>query len=370
MAPGIRRGCNACCSGSLTDYSPPVTGSIRTTLLLLVALPVCSGAQTLVSPNDPIYGHLRVWEQRGLVKWLPPIRPLPAPIVRDALQEAAGSEHDTDRRIAERLLNRYFGPRPWQVEGRVTARSKAVQAGTTQPAANADSRIPIVPGLHAGVKMPIGDHFGFGVSARSLPTAPPGRPAPADRITPRYVYDPDDPYDPIAPNDGITLLGQAYHVDPGRHGIRRSAGPARSAGRLVRAGRLRAKLLRLRGRQHHRVLVRPTFRLPFGRVSRPVADLFGAVPGLGRRLRMQQGRWGRLRHPRHALLPARAGRRAERPSQQIPDGPVAQLLSGGLARVDGASVGDVRRPAVADVPLAGASQPVPADLSERLRQLP
>ena len=57
-------------------------------LAALIGLPLCAGAQTLVSPN-PVYGHLRAWEQRGLIDWLPPLRPLPAPLVRSALQRVA-----------------------------------------------------------------------------------------------------------------------------------------------------------------------------------------------------------------------------------------------------------------------------------------
>ena len=52
-----------------------IGGLITATALTLFVLPICVGAQTLVSPDDPIYGHLHLWEQRGVIDWLSPLRP-------------------------------------------------------------------------------------------------------------------------------------------------------------------------------------------------------------------------------------------------------------------------------------------------------
>ena len=172
-------------------------------LAALIALPLCAGAQTLVSPNDPIYGHLRLWEQRGLIDWLPPLRPLPAPIVRSALQRVADSEHATDRQIAGRLLARYFGPLPVQGRAQVGRRSKTEIASDGEPAAGA---LPaqLAVQLAAGIELPVSDQVGFGLAARTLATSvAPTSVAPL--LTP-------DPYDPGAPGDGTTILGEDFDI--------------------------------------------------------------------------------------------------------------------------------------------------------------
>ena len=173
-------------------------------LLLLAAIPLCAGAQTVVSPNDPIYGHLRIWEQRGLIDWLPPLRPLPAPIVQSALQRVAGSEHATDRQIARSLLERYFGPLP--VQGRISfaRRSKAAVAGEDEPAPEA---LPaqLAAEIAAGVELPLSDRIGFGFTTRPLATS-----VTSASMTPLVTH---DPYAPIGTGDATTILGEDFYVD-------------------------------------------------------------------------------------------------------------------------------------------------------------
>ena len=182
-----------------TPASRVRTGRARAALLLIAAAaaPLCAGAQTLVSPNDPIYGYLRMWEQRGLIDWLPPLRPLPAPMVRAALQRVAGADAGTaaDRRIARSLLARYFRPLPVQGLARIGVRSKATVAGGALPA-------QIAAQLAAGVEAPIGDHAGFGFAVRTRPASV--VPAP---VTPLLTF---DPYDDIAPGDFTTILGEEF----------------------------------------------------------------------------------------------------------------------------------------------------------------
>ena len=172
-------------------------------LAALIGLPLCAGAQTLVSPNDPVYGHLRAWEQRGLIDWLPPLRPLPAPLVRSALQRVAASEHETDRQIARRLLERHFGALPVQGRAQVARRSKAPIASGGEAAADA-SPAQLAVGLGAGVELPLGDRVGFGFAARTLATSV----VPA-RVAPELA---SDPYDPGAPGDETTILGEEFDV--------------------------------------------------------------------------------------------------------------------------------------------------------------
>lgn len=203
----------------------------RATLLAaLIGLPLCAGAQTLVSPNDPVYSHLSAWEQRGLIDWLPPLRPLPAPIVRSALQQVAGSEHPTDRQIAGRLLERYFGPLPVQGRAQVARRSKAPIAAAGEPAA-AGLPAQLAVGLGAGIELPVGDYVGVGFAARTLATSVvPTRVAP--ELTP-------DPYDPGAPGDGTTILGEDFdvQVELAGNGFVGAGGPGTGPGTwFVQAG--------------------------------------------------------------------------------------------------------------------------------------
>jgi len=172
-------------------------------LAALIVLPLCAGAQTLVSPHDPIYGHLRLWEQRGLIDWLPPLRPLPAPIVRGALQRVADSDYPADRLLAARLLARYFGPLPVQGLAQVARRSKAPIAAGGEPADGAQPAQLAVQ-LAAGVEMPVGDHAGFGLAARTLAIS--AAPTPA---APELAH---DPFDPGAPGDDTTILGEEFDV--------------------------------------------------------------------------------------------------------------------------------------------------------------
>ncbi len=172
-------------------------------LAALIGLPLCAGAQTLVAPSAPIYAHLHIWEQRGLIGWLPPLRPLPAPIVRSALHQVAGSEHATDRKIAARLLERYFGPLPVQGRAHVARRSKApLTAGGGRAADAVPAQLAVE--LGAGLELPVSHQVGFGFAARTLATS-----VVPERVAPELT---SDPYDPGAPGDGTTILGEEFDV--------------------------------------------------------------------------------------------------------------------------------------------------------------
>ena len=174
----------------------------RAALLTLFVLPICAGAQTLVSPNDPIYGHLRLWEQRGVIDWLPPLRPLPAPIVRSALRQAAVSEHPTDRQIAKRLLTRYFGPLPVQGQAQVVRRSKAAVADDGPASGTLPAQLVVQ--LETGIEMQISNQIGFELAAHTLATSI----APTS-VAPELT---DDPYERDAPRDNTTILNEAFDV--------------------------------------------------------------------------------------------------------------------------------------------------------------
>lgn len=178
-------------------------------------------AQTIVSPNDPIYSYLRIWEQRGLIDWLPPLRPLPAPIVRSSLEQVAVSEHTTDRRIARSLIERHFGMLPVQGQAYLGTRSKNIVISESQEVLEA---LPaqIALQLSAGVEMPISDQIGFGFAARTLATS-----TVAEPTTPKLQY---DPYNPIAPGVDTTILGEDFQVRVELAGNTYLGSPALSTG--------------------------------------------------------------------------------------------------------------------------------------------
>ena len=174
-----------------------------TALLALLMLPLCLGAQTLVSPSDPIYSHLRRWEHQGLIDWLPPIRPLPAPIVRSALQQVADSQHMIDQKIAKRLLRRYFHPLPLQSSAQVARRSKTMIEDHNSPSTGT---LPAQLGvkIDTGIEMQINNQLGFGLTARTLITS----------ITPSFIV-PElthDHYNPEAPGDITTILNEDFDL--------------------------------------------------------------------------------------------------------------------------------------------------------------
>lgn len=178
--------------------------TFRTALLVLIAaIPVSAISQTIVSPNDPIYSYLHIWEQRGLIDWLPPLRPLPAPIIHSSLSQVAGLEHTTDHKIAQRLLKRYFGGPPVWGQGHLIRRSKdTVNSSDTEKAKTASTQTVIQ--LAASAEAPIGDQVGFGFTARTLATS-----IESETTAPLLLY---DPYDPIAPGIETTLLGGNFQV--------------------------------------------------------------------------------------------------------------------------------------------------------------
>lgn len=80
-------------------------GSISCCLLFLLATTNLS-AQFLADPNDDIYAHLAMWEQRGYVDQLPLIRPYPYQLVVPALEAVISQGDAASARLAERYLRR------------------------------------------------------------------------------------------------------------------------------------------------------------------------------------------------------------------------------------------------------------------------
>ena len=115
----------------------------------------------------------------------------------------AASEHETDRQIARRLLERHFGALPVQGRAQVARRSKAPITSGGEAAADA---LPaqLAVQLGAGVELPLSDRVGFGFAARTLATSV----VPA-RVAPELA---SDPYDPGAPGDETTILGEDFDM--------------------------------------------------------------------------------------------------------------------------------------------------------------
>ncbi|MCL1818231.1 MAG: hypothetical protein FWG35_04815 [Spirochaetaceae bacterium] len=84
--------------------------------------------QFLANPNDRIYRDLELWEGKGLIRQLPVLRPYPAQVVKELLEEAARKGGAGDAQKAREYLAEIAQPYYWHAEagaaGRVEARDK------------------------------------------------------------------------------------------------------------------------------------------------------------------------------------------------------------------------------------------------------
>ena len=92
-----------------TRWSAEGTARLRAgwVTLALLALAVGGGpgeAQSLVDPDDRIYGHLAIWEQRGYLAPLPALRPYAPQRVVEALRQVTAAATGLDRELAAAYL--------------------------------------------------------------------------------------------------------------------------------------------------------------------------------------------------------------------------------------------------------------------------
>ncbi|GAF77998.1 unnamed protein product, partial [marine sediment metagenome] len=65
--------------------------------------------QFLADPNDQIYRFLSLWEQKGYIKFLPPLRPYPLQLVKHALLEVQEKGSELEAGLAGRFLMDFQG---------------------------------------------------------------------------------------------------------------------------------------------------------------------------------------------------------------------------------------------------------------------
>jgi hypothetical protein len=76
-------------------------------VLLFMASVVCG--QSIINPSDSFYDDLRVWETKGLVSNLPPLRPYPEAVVRALLEQVINSGNAVQSEKARVQQERLFG---------------------------------------------------------------------------------------------------------------------------------------------------------------------------------------------------------------------------------------------------------------------
>ncbi|MFW6234868.1 MAG: hypothetical protein ACOC4I_05810, partial [Spirochaetota bacterium] len=74
-------------------------------------MPVAVYSQVISDPNDPLYGLLEQWEDRGIIQNLPLLRPYPPQLVRDLLSQVAEHGNRVDRMRASEIRSR-ISPAP------------------------------------------------------------------------------------------------------------------------------------------------------------------------------------------------------------------------------------------------------------------
>lgn len=72
------------------------------TILVLSVTP--SYGQIVVDPNDRLYTDLELWQNRGLIGNLPPLRPYPLQLVKKVLNDVVGRGNEADQELARMYL--------------------------------------------------------------------------------------------------------------------------------------------------------------------------------------------------------------------------------------------------------------------------
>lgn len=81
-----------------------ITG-VAALCVFIMFMPTAVRSQVVSDPNDPVYGFLEQWEDRGLIHNLPLLRPYPPQLVRDLLTQVAERGNRVDQMRASELLS-------------------------------------------------------------------------------------------------------------------------------------------------------------------------------------------------------------------------------------------------------------------------
>jgi hypothetical protein len=86
-------------------------------VFLLGSLPLF--AQLAADPNDRIYTELSLWQDRGLITNLPPLRPYPIQLLKELLGQVQAAGTDADKALAAHFLSNI--DQPLSIRGTVGA---------------------------------------------------------------------------------------------------------------------------------------------------------------------------------------------------------------------------------------------------------
>jgi hypothetical protein len=80
---------------------------MRNKLLILILLlaGVWLDAQMVSDPNDRLYTYITLWEEKGWITQVPPLRPYPLQVVKPLLKEVIAKGESADRKIAQEYLD-------------------------------------------------------------------------------------------------------------------------------------------------------------------------------------------------------------------------------------------------------------------------
>ncbi|MBR5933258.1 MAG: hypothetical protein IK002_04650 [Treponema sp.] len=85
-------------------------------ILILSAFLMCSSlfAQVSLDPNDRFYTDAKNWETKGIISWLPQMRPYPVKTIKTILETVKEKGNDDDAALAEYYYRKIFG-RSWNI---------------------------------------------------------------------------------------------------------------------------------------------------------------------------------------------------------------------------------------------------------------
>lgn len=87
---------------------------IITFILVAVSFIGSAFAQVSLDPNDVFYRDAKNWETKGLVGWLPELRPYSIKTVKSILEQVKEKGDEKDVKLAEEYYDKYFG-KSWNV---------------------------------------------------------------------------------------------------------------------------------------------------------------------------------------------------------------------------------------------------------------
>lgn len=100
----------------------------RTTLLFLLATFLFAGSLSLFAqfasdPNDHMYVDLKLWEDRGILQNLPPLKPYPIQLLKKLLTEVREKGNEQDRTLADQYYAEMDGLLDFHAIGDATVRT-------------------------------------------------------------------------------------------------------------------------------------------------------------------------------------------------------------------------------------------------------